>query len=250
MLAISKHLCGCATDYTLRCLVKSFDLRSSSSSPPPPSPASTTTTSSTLRGIAIATCCHHRCTWSTYISKFSYNDFDLQSFVNDGSINNSIPNTRVFPKDQPFFEKHGFTPLEFAYLCKMAPWATSLARACAVKDQSNKDDGDEDDADEECEHESEEDDEGNNEEVDEHKVMVKKHKSESSNHSNSNEVLSPQERKELGMKCKRLLDHGRMEYLIQQGLVSKLLVYIDSKITPENTMLLAITPNNPHLLKI
>eukprot|EP00295_Goniomonas_pacifica_P022618 CAMPEP_0175940168 /NCGR_PEP_ID=MMETSP0108-20121206/23647_1 /TAXON_ID=195067 ORGANISM="Goniomonas pacifica, Strain CCMP1869" /NCGR_SAMPLE_ID=MMETSP0108 /ASSEMBLY_ACC=CAM_ASM_000204 /LENGTH=210 /DNA_ID=CAMNT_0017264591 /DNA_START=15 /DNA_END=647 /DNA_ORIENTATION=+ len=51
--AVSKHLCGGATDLSLRCLANSAGR------------------DSTFRwhGVAIATCCHGLCDWDTYIGK-------------------------------------------------------------------------------------------------------------------------------------------------------------------------------------
>ncbi|TQE11520.1 hypothetical protein C1H46_002895 [Malus baccata] len=58
-LAIGKHLCGPATDLTLRCclgehLQSNIEWRS---------------VNPNLRGLAIATCCHHLCQWKHYINK-------------------------------------------------------------------------------------------------------------------------------------------------------------------------------------
>lgn len=50
-LAIGKHLCGPATDMTLRCCVGEG------------------VATSYLRGLSIATCCHHLCQWKHYINK-------------------------------------------------------------------------------------------------------------------------------------------------------------------------------------
>ncbi|KAK9465538.1 methyltransferase TRM13-domain-containing protein [Lipomyces arxii] len=56
VVAISKHLCGAATDLTLKCLdnyIRALDSTHPKSSMP-------------LGGIMIALCCRHRCTYSTY----------------------------------------------------------------------------------------------------------------------------------------------------------------------------------------
>lgn len=52
VVAVSKHLCGVATDLALRCLLGA-------------DPKST----GAVRGAAIALCCHHRCTWSDYCGR-------------------------------------------------------------------------------------------------------------------------------------------------------------------------------------
>lgn len=63
VIALSKHLCGAATDLTLRCL-ETLD------------PVST----STVNGIAIALCCHHACTFEDYIDHdFLEKELGLQS---------------------------------------------------------------------------------------------------------------------------------------------------------------------------
>ena len=47
VVVVSKHLCGCATDFALRCVA--------SSTPP--------------RRLLLATCCHHRCTFADYAGR-------------------------------------------------------------------------------------------------------------------------------------------------------------------------------------
>ncbi|MCL7050839.1 hypothetical protein MKW94_004437 [Papaver nudicaule] len=76
-LAIGNHLCGSATDLTLRCCL----------------PKQTTEdvpveNTCNLRGLAIATCCHHLCQWKHYQNKrylsdlgFKKDDFHLMSLL-------------------------------------------------------------------------------------------------------------------------------------------------------------------------
>lgn len=60
-LAIGKHLCGPATDMTLRCcLVEKRNQRCCTER---------CRVGSDLKGLAIATCCHHLCQWKHYINK-------------------------------------------------------------------------------------------------------------------------------------------------------------------------------------
>ncbi|PSS06067.1 TRNA:m(4)X modification enzyme like [Actinidia chinensis var. chinensis] len=59
-LAIGKHLCGPATDMTLRCCLGKKC---------PQGQVARVNTDSNLRGLAIATCCHHLCQWTHYINK-------------------------------------------------------------------------------------------------------------------------------------------------------------------------------------
>jgi len=68
VVAVSKHLCGAATDLTLRCL--------------------TALPSEQLKGVMIALCCHHRCAWPPYVGKqfmaqqgFSAEDFSVLTSI-------------------------------------------------------------------------------------------------------------------------------------------------------------------------
>ncbi|RWR94504.1 tRNA:m4X modification enzyme TRM13 [Cinnamomum micranthum f. kanehirae] len=66
-LAIGKHLCGPATDLTLRCCLPkrcSEDGVLSSSN-------------CNLKGLALATCCHHLCQWKHYINKRFFSDLGI-----------------------------------------------------------------------------------------------------------------------------------------------------------------------------
>jgi len=86
----SKHLCGCATDFTLESI--SNLLKNNPS------------IINNLSGIGIATCCHHICSWDTYIN---------QPFIRD---------------------ELKLTPKEFQLLCAMSSWAT-----IGSKDQQDED---------------------------------------------------------------------------------------------------------------
>ncbi|KAG8389613.1 hypothetical protein BUALT_Bualt02G0247300 [Buddleja alternifolia] len=83
-VAIGKHLCGPATDMTLRCCVR----------PQTHEDAATQSQSSCyLRGLAIATCCHHLCQWKNYINKrymsdlgFTKEDFHAISWFTSWAV--------------------------------------------------------------------------------------------------------------------------------------------------------------------
>jgi len=71
VIGISKHLCGAATDLSIRCLTQTLE-----------------DVESELGGLLIALCCHHRCDWSPYVGKeflteqgFTEEDFDLLSSI-------------------------------------------------------------------------------------------------------------------------------------------------------------------------
>ncbi|KAH6777430.1 methyltransferase [Perilla frutescens var. hirtella] len=83
-IAIGKHLCGPATDMTLRCCIR----RQSNENAAVQSQANCN-----LRGLAIATCCHHLCQWKSYISKkyisdmgFTKEDFHAISWFTSWAV--------------------------------------------------------------------------------------------------------------------------------------------------------------------
>lgn len=53
-------------------------------------------------------------------------------------------------------------------------------------------------------------------------------------------ILTVEERKEIGCLCKRLIDHGRIEYLQQRGYKAVLQYYIESAVSLENVLLTAV----------
>lgn len=62
VVALSKHLCGCATDLALRCLANA---------------------GGPVDGLCVACCCHHRCEWVSYVAKEFLTDecgFDPDDF--------------------------------------------------------------------------------------------------------------------------------------------------------------------------
>ncbi|MCH84320.1 tRNA guanosine-2'-O-methyltransferase TRM13-like protein, partial [Trifolium medium] len=66
-LATGKHLCGAATDLTLRCCFPEYRKDSSEQS----------TANIHFGGLAIATCCHHLCQWKHYTNKKFFLDLGM-----------------------------------------------------------------------------------------------------------------------------------------------------------------------------
>ncbi|KAH8383828.1 hypothetical protein KR009_010721, partial [Drosophila setifemur] len=156
-VALSKHLCGAATDLTLRCLL-------SDAAP-------------TTDYVLIALCCHHRCSWRSYVGR-------------------------------SFFLESGIGARQFAVLTKMASWAvcgTGLSRerrkamALAEKEDQDQDQPTEVNA----------------------------------------QRLSREEREQIGLQCKRLLDFGRLQHLRSRGYEADLKFYVPRDVTLENVVLLA-----------
>ncbi|XP_013389808.1 tRNA:m(4)X modification enzyme TRM13 homolog [Lingula anatina] len=103
VVGMSKHLCGAATDLTLRCMVGSNkcekectgDLghvnkkqKVDESTKP-----NEKQENSWIEGIIIALCCHHRCSWTHFVGK-------------------------------DFFTQHGLTGRDFQLVTSMSSWAT------------------------------------------------------------------------------------------------------------------------------
>ncbi|KAL2239096.1 UNVERIFIED_CONTAM: tRNA:m(4)X modification enzyme TRM13 [Sesamum indicum] len=83
-MAIGKHLCGPATDVTLRCCIRQCSNENTDAQ---------SQASCYLRGLAIATCCHHLCQWKNYINKryiselgFSKEDFNAISWFTSWAV--------------------------------------------------------------------------------------------------------------------------------------------------------------------
>ncbi|KAI3449347.1 hypothetical protein Pfo_006012 [Paulownia fortunei] len=83
-MAIGKHLCGPATDVTLRCCIRQQSNENT---------AAQSQASCYLRGLAIATCCHHLCQWKKYINKryisdmgFTKEDFHAISWFTSWAV--------------------------------------------------------------------------------------------------------------------------------------------------------------------
>ncbi|CAD6992397.1 tRNA:m(4)X modification enzyme TRM13 homolog [Ceratitis capitata] len=65
-VAVSKHLCGAATDLTLRCITQ-------------PTGANSTVSAPSTEYVLIALCCHHRCDWQAYVGKGFFQEHGLLS---------------------------------------------------------------------------------------------------------------------------------------------------------------------------
>ncbi|RUS88768.1 hypothetical protein EGW08_003485 [Elysia chlorotica] len=159
-------------------------------------------------GIMIALCCHHQCTWDTYVGR-------------------------------KFMELCGLGPEEFDLLTRLSSWAT-CARVRArsntkprpgleVDTNSNKS----------------QDQTDTTENLNSKEEVKEDHFSEDLINlaKNSNlslrEHLTVPEREKIGRQCKRIIDTGRLHYLRSKGMQASLREYIDEDTTPENVVLVA-----------
>lgn len=60
IIGISKHLCGAATDLTIRCMLNGSK-----------------TLNKNFEGALIAVCCHHRCSWRAFVGKKTFTENEL-----------------------------------------------------------------------------------------------------------------------------------------------------------------------------
>lgn len=93
IVGISKHLCGAATDLAIRCMAR---VRNEEQQ----------------QALVIAVCCHHRCTWQSFVGKTE-------------------------------FRKHNLTAKDFQFVIKMVSWAVcgggmSRERRRLIEDQSGQ----------------------------------------------------------------------------------------------------------------
>ena len=103
---VAKHLCGAATDLALRCALADeiTDIPEKRESRKETSEKNGGAVKNGARalGACVATCCHHRCEWGSYVNR-------------------------------AFMEAHGFGAREFGWLARISSWAVDGAHAGAPK---------------------------------------------------------------------------------------------------------------------
>jgi tRNA:m4X modification enzyme len=252
VVAMSKHLCGGATDLTLKCLANyqqryvpstlfwmfsfgspknvfviplSISLHSEREKSSLPSP---------VKGILIALCCHQLCHHYMY------------------------PN-------QEFLKEIDISPEEFVYLTRMSSWAVSVnntipehasgSSSTLIDDKETTTDGFIADDDE---HRVE-----NDKALEELGYVINllaknylrsdriAQRSAKPTHSlvaairSHLPTLDFQARERLGQQCKRLLDVGRVRYLQKHGFDAELVYYVDRGTSLENLALMAVPAASP-----
>jgi tRNA:m4X modification enzyme len=193
MVVGCKHLCGKATDYALRAISR---LKQDSSTTETKSVEESEKRKATnLNAVAVATCCHHRCEWSSFVGR-------------------------------EWLISHGMQQHEFAVMCKWASWAVSVPHGMDYKATSDS------------------------KTLKSPRKKIKRTKIPTSN-SNADDSISvrsrvnfynwsPEERLQIGLKCKRVLDGAREDFIrTKTGLRTKLVRYVGPEVTTENRLLLA-----------
>ncbi|KAK3091884.1 hypothetical protein FSP39_023437 [Pinctada imbricata] len=237
VVATGKHLCGAATDLALRCVTKTIESIGDDKNAEPNSKKQKTGNDNedniTLAGVCIALCCHHRCNWKAYVGK----DFIYQC---------------------------GLSAREFQILCKLSGWTAATwtgwktraementsnslksdkghdidlkgsenARVINVGEESLKNLG-------HCvKSDNKHIKEVNSEPMIAEEGEIEDHKAEKPL-TRTDLNLTVKEKEEIGRKCKRLIDFGRVLYMKEQGLQCDLREYIEDKLTPENVAIFA-----------
>jgi hypothetical protein len=244
IVAIGKHLCGGATDLTLRVLLglhqptapttatwtvsSASSMASTIATPPSPSTKSVSSSSSPTGAavpppsikrplhVAIATCCHHLCTSDAFVTPFTFNvGNNAEKSTIDGKIDE-------------------WTTADFALLTRLSGWATLKLES----DDTNDNDDDN-------EHKPIDDDNDSDSRVNSHNdtksdVPPSDTGDKKSRMSTSSLPLSRMEKFELGRAAKLLLDSARAFWLQQHGFTTSLVCYTNQ--SKENTLLLASRP--------
>ena len=212
-VAIAKHLCGCATDFALRSIVAAgTDGVPGAAGEGGKSIAGASVATHRTSGVdavMIATCCHQKCTWATYVNR-------------------------------PFLEGLGIDEEAFALITLMSSWATANEAGEEMREgnvlvSSGPAIGAgapsviADEPEEENEHAAAAED---RHDLSRLSQLVAGHEA----------LGGGAARRELGRMCKRLLDTGRMRFLEREGCFASTSMreYVSRTVTPENVLLCAL----------
>jgi tRNA:m4X modification enzyme len=224
VLILAKHLCGVATDYAL-ISAKNFFPEGVAPTVPSPGDSSGTRTSSgdvSCRGVGIATCCHHACSWDDYAGAdwlsqchgFTSAEFEVMKHwsgwahtlrIGANASSDRLTSDRVSPDGGETTDA-------------VSGGASSIGNAPTADGPSPDLDGDD------------EDDGG-----DEHAVII-------SSKIPRPEGLSYTEMSEIGKMVKRVIDQGRVEYLRSFGISAHQVKYCDPSLSPECFMIVSTPP--------
>ncbi|XP_028398915.1 tRNA:m(4)X modification enzyme TRM13 homolog [Dendronephthya gigantea] len=209
--AVSKHLCGAATDLGLRCLLNSPDETECSDDNPDRNEARSTKRlklgGNRVRGLLFALCCHHCCSWASYVGR-------------------------------TFLENLGFTAYDFHILCCLSSWATCGSRKETRANAKNDTQASENRT--TCETvtgaptELTEDTTGTRGDDHEHRTI------EVDEGSCIRALgFTKSQSEDIGRQSKRLIDAGRVWYLKQFDLDASLFYYVDRSVSLENIAIVA-----------
>ncbi|NXP05187.1 TRM13 enzyme, partial [Thinocorus orbignyianus] len=205
VVGMGKHLCGAATDLALRCLVESYTACCEGENEEPATKRSRTDKTAVASNSSAdneSNRDNRKAVAGIVIALCCHHKCDWTHYVG-----------------KEFFKSIGLGPLEFNYFQRMSSWATCGMRETTTKVSASE------------EHE----DRANDTEEDEQTFSRT-----DSGSDTLQGVLTAEERKGIGCLCKLLIDHGRVEYLQQQGYEAALQYYTESAVSLENVLLTAV----------
>jgi len=236
---MGKHVCGVATDLSLRAVAKFLQATVAAGKTTRGKEGGAAETENETNekrreeggeaaavrvGVVIATCCYHVCNYDDYVGIETWeNELNLTrgEFVVAQGIAcwiASLTSTKG--------HRHKSRVRKAA--------AASAAAAAVVVGEETEEDGKEEEEEEEVQAEGEEEAEeegGKGEEEEE-----KEGEDDFVSHGKG---LSREEKIKVGWACKRLIDHGRLQYLRKCGLEAECVVYCHPDVSPENSCILA-----------
>ncbi|NWI31800.1 TRM13 enzyme, partial [Sula dactylatra] len=205
VVGIGKHLCGAATDLALRCLVESYTTcHDGENGEPAPKRSRNDKTEVASKSSANNESNKEDCkpVAGIVIALCCHHKCDWTHYVG-----------------REFFKSVGLGPVEFHYFQRMSSWATCGMRETTTTASTS------------------EESEDRTNDTEEHEQTFTKTESGSDTLQG---ILTVEERKEIGCLCKRLIDHGRTEYLQQRGYRAALHYYTESAVSLENVLLTAV----------
>ncbi|KFW88233.1 tRNA:m(4)X modification enzyme TRM13, partial [Phalacrocorax carbo] len=205
VVGIGKHLCGAATDLALRCLVETYTTCCDGESEEPAPKRSRNDKTEVAPNSSANTESNkddRKPVAGIVIALCCHHKCDWTHYVG-----------------REFFKSVGLGPVEFHYFQRMSSWATCGMRETTTKASTSDEREDQTNITEEHEH------------------TFSKTESDSDTLQG---ILTVEERKEIGCLCKRLIDHGRIEYLQQRGYKAALQYYTESAVSLENVLLTAV----------
>ncbi|XP_075901366.1 tRNA:m(4)X modification enzyme TRM13 homolog isoform X2 [Nelusetta ayraudi] len=223
LVAVGKHLCGVATDLALRCLLgppqqdhhqgepptkRHKACQAAAAGPPgggggtgpPPTGEEDSVPGSVAAPPAVGEDCAPGAVLGLVVALCCHHRCQWRHYVG-----------------QSFFRQLGLGAADFSAFCRMSSWAT-----CGLRPANHSPAEPEDMANQRAEDEEEEHD------VAEMPEVV------------SSSLLSAQQRHQVGLLCKRLIDGGRLDFLRSRGFSGRLRRYVDGHVTLENVLLNAV----------
>ncbi|XP_037954026.1 tRNA:m(4)X modification enzyme TRM13-like [Teleopsis dalmanni] len=224
-VAVSKHLCGAATDLTLRCILQP------------------TNSVKATEFIMIALCCHHRCEWRSFVGKEfcqRHNIIPREFAIITKMVGWAICGTGMSRERRRELEQRVERALDSA---EEGTTENNDKIDTILSETTGEEDGS-----------VTEEVIGKTKETikeavvatatqlltDKETSIVTKEADTNIDVSEPNKLrLTLAEREEIGFMCKRVLDHARLEYLRKNGYEASLNYYVPKDVTLENVCLLA-----------